>query len=452
MEKVKNIFSAAMQKGIRIGNRPGVKKYFINTSWLFSGNIVKMFLVFIVGVFVTRYLGPERYGSLSYAISFVGLFAALNSLGLDSIVVKELVNNNERQQDQLMGTSFILRICGNLFALFLITIFTFFFSEGDETRPLIFIIGAGTLFSSLNVINLYYQSKVLSKYVVWSQTIALAVVSVLKVILIVTSASLVYFAIANAFQTVIMSAGLIYFYKKIGGKFKNWQFDISRAKRLLRDGLPLLFSGIAITVYMKIDQVMLKGMLDSGAVGEYAAAVKLSEVWYFIPTAIASSVFPAILNAKKESERKYEKRLQQFYTLLVWIAIGISLPLSLSSNSLCNFLFGEKYVHTGEILSVHIWASVFVFLGVASGRWLISEGLYKYSMYRTIIGAIVNVALNILLIPRYAGIGAAWATLVSYAFSSCFLNIVIKELRIDFKRMLLTISPASIYFLVKKSL
>jgi O-antigen/teichoic acid export membrane protein len=201
---------------------------------------------------------------------------------------------------------------------------------------------------------------------------------------------------------------------------------------LLKDSWPLILSGVVISVYMKIDQVMIKEMMNNEAVGQYSAALRLSEVWYFIPMVIANSLFPAIINAKNQSEKLYYDRLQKLYDFMTWMAIFIALPMTFLSDWLINLLFGEEYHQAGNVLMIHIWASVFVFLGVASSKWFISENLQKYSFYRTLTGAIINILLNYIMIPLYGILGAAMATLISQSIASYFFNITNKKLRYTF--------------------
>jgi len=173
-------------------------------------------------------------------------------------------------------------------------------------------------------------------------------------------------------------------------------------------------------------------MMNAEAVGQYAAAVRLSEAWYFIPMVIASSLFPAIINAKKQSEELYYARLQKLYSLMVWLAIAIALPMTFLSDWVVHFLYGEQYNQAGSVLMIHIWAGVFVFLGVASGKWLLSENLQIFSTVNTSIGMIVNVWLNYILIPKIGVLGAAWATLISYFVAAYLCLLFFKKTRINF--------------------
>lgn len=404
---------------------PGFLKYLKNTSWLFFERIIGMVVTLFVGVYVARYLGPANFGLLSYAGSFVGLFSAIAAFGLDNIVVRELVKD-EKKRDELLGTTFVLKIIGSILVLIIIVVAIRFTNNDNFTNLLIFIIAIGTIFQSFNVIKFYFQSKILSKYTVYAQVFSTILCSVIKLLLIYFNMGLIYFAMVTLLQSIILALGLVGMYIKQKSSLFKWRIKFDLVKRLLNDSWPLILSGVAISIYVRIDQVMIKNMLDTKAVGNYAVAVRLAEVWYFIPMAITNSVFPAIINAKKISEKLYYERLQKLYDLMAWLAIGIALPIMLLSNNIIKLLFGIQYQEAAGVLQIYVWAGVFVFLGVASGQYLIVENYTKISFLRTLIGAIINIVLNINLIPKYGINGAAIATIISY-FISTFLIVLMPK-------------------------
>jgi len=250
---------------------PGFKKYSINTGWLFFERIIGMAVSFFVGVYVARYLGPANFGLYSYALSFVGLFAAITSLGLDSIVVRELVKD-ENKRDKLLGTSFVLKIIGSFLVIVIISVAVRFTSNDNFTNLLIYIVAIGTIFQSFNVVNFYFQAKVLSKYTVYAQIFTSIMCAAIKLVLIYFDMSLIYFAIVNLLQSVILASGLVVMYIKQKSSLFNWSLDFGLAKNLLKDSWPLILSGIAISIYMRIDQVMIKNMLDAEAVGKLCSS------------------------------------------------------------------------------------------------------------------------------------------------------------------------------------
>lgn len=411
----------------------GFMKYIKNTSWLFVEKIFRMFIGLFVSVWVARYLGPQQFGLYSYALSFVGLFSTISTLGLDGIVVRELVKDQSRR-DEIVGTAFWLKVMGSIVVLLILAIAVNYTSNDTYTNILVFIIASATIFQSFNVIDFYFQSKVLSKYVVYANVISVLLSSLAKIILILNEAPLIAFALVILFDSVVLALGFIYFYLKHISKFniRNLTYRHNTAIVLLKDSWSLMLSGIVISIYMKIDQVMIKEILSNQAVGNYAAAVRISEPWYFLPMVIASSFFPAIINAKKINEELYNIRLQKLYNLMVWMAIGIAVPMTLLSSIIVKSLYGEQYHQAGNVLMIHIWAGIFVFLGVVSGKWFMAENLQIHLFWRTLIGLIINIILNYFLIAKYGIGGAAIATLISQAVVSYFSDFFNKKTKKTF--------------------
>lgn len=394
--------------------------------------VLRMFVGLFVGVWVARYLGPERYGLFSYVQSFVGLFTVLSTLGLDSIVVRELVKDDSHKE-ALLSTTFVLKLCAAFLTVLLLGVAICFTSNDAFVNKMVFIVASAVFFQSFNVIDMFFQAKVLSRYVVYANTVSLCVSSLLKVVCIFYQAPLIAFVWIVLFDSMVLALGLIYFY----ARFTRWNihfkvFDAAVAKALLQNAWPLILSGLVVSIYMKIDQVMIQEMLGSEAVGQYAAAVRISEAWYFIPMVIASSLFPAIVNAKQVSEELYYTRLQRLYALLAWIAIVIALLITFLNDWVIHLLYGSQYNQSSSVLTIHIWAGVFVSLGVASSQWFISENLQTLAFWRTFYGMLCNIILNIILIPKYNIQGAAIATLLSYLVAGLIFDGFCKETRKNF--------------------
>jgi len=395
--------------------------------------ILRMAVGLFVGVWVARYLGPEKFGLLSYAQSFVFLFTAIATLGLDGIIVRELVKD-ETQRDVLLGTAFGLKLIGAIIILPVLAVAVQLTNNDNTTNLLVFILASATVFQSFNVIDFYYQSKVLSRYVALANVISLALSSVIKIALILNNAPLIAFALMAVFDMAVLAIGLIFYYQKFSQlKLFNWRFEWAMAKSLLKDSWPLIFSGLVISVYMKIDQVMIKEMLNVEAVGQYAVAVKLTEMWLFITVAITTSTFPAIVNAKKVNEKLYYARLLDLYRLLILISVVISIGMTIFADKIINLTFGEDYASASSILVIYVWSNIFVFMNNASWRWYITEGLQNIAMQRLFIGAVLNIVLNLFLVKRYGLNGAAIATLISYSIAVYFGNLISKKTIVNFK-------------------
>lgn len=422
------------------------RKYFKNTSWMFIEKIIRVVLGAFVIISITNYLGPANFGLYSYALSFAGIFTALSALGLDSIIVRELVKSPEKH-NLLMGTGFILKLVGGLLSLALLVIAIFLTPNDQSINILIFIIAATPIFQSLNVVDFYFRSKVSAKNSVLVQSSSFFIASVIKLILIYLKYPLLYFVIFTVAEYLFMAIGFILMYKYKGLKISSWKFDSSLGKALLKDSWPLIISGIVITIYMKIDQVMIKQMLGDVQVGYYASAVRLCEAWYFLPVVVTSSLFPAIITAKNNSNLLYQSRLQKLYDLLAWIAIAIALPTTFLSKFIIQLLYKPEFLPAAPILTIYIWAGVGTFLGIASSQYLITENLTKIAFYRTTIGMIINIILNFILIPIYGITGSAIATLISYFFAtfSLYFNSETREQTIMMFRAILLIDIYKIF-------
>ncbi len=406
-------------------------KYFKNTSWLFAEKILRMVVGLFVGIWVARYLGPEQFGLFSYAGSFVGLFSAFATLGLDGIVVRELVKDKSRR-DELIGTAFYLKLIGAFGVLALLAIAVNFTSNDTLTNTLVFIIASATIFQSFNVVDMYFQSKVMSKYVVYANIISLLISSIIKVVLLLNEASLIAFAWLVLFDSFVLACGFIYFYIRNNISVIKWKFDKITAVDLLKDSWPLIFGSIAASIYMQIDQVMIKEILNNEAVGYYAVSVKLSNIWLFLTVIITSSLAPSIINAKKTNQKLYFDRIQLMYNLLLKIAVIISILTYLFSDYIILNLYGDEYNKSIEILNVYIWSIIFVFLSNGSWSYYLNENLQKIASLRLVYGAIVNVVLNIYFIELFGIKGAAYSTLISYIISSYFVNILYKKTKQNF--------------------
>lgn len=409
----------------------GFKKYFHNTSWLFAEKALRLLSGLVVGVIVARFLGPEKFGLLNYALSFVGIFLAISALGLDSILVRELVRDPS-SSGLLLGTSFRLKLIAGLSVFMLLLIAVLVLDQEAVMSSMILVIGLAAVFQSFSVIDYYFQAKVKSKFVVKSNVIALSLSAIIKLGLVYWEASLFYFAAVFSLDALIVALGLIYFYFTKSEEDSPWKYSPKLAKELLSASWPLILASLVVTVYMKIDQIMITEMLDPVANGNYSAAVRISEAWYFIPMVLASSLFPAILNAKAREDGSYQKRLQQLYDFMVVISFSVAIPLTFLSDWVISTLFGQDYIQAAAVLTIHIWSGVFVALGIASSNWLISEDLQKLSMLRTSLGAVVNICLNFLLIPKYGIIGAAFTTLISQIVATFLFDLFYKRTRATF--------------------
>jgi len=391
----------------------GFKRYFANTGWMFAGQWFSLLIAFFIGAWIARYLGPENYGILNYAIAFAGLFSFIANLGIDQILSRELVKSPEKR-DELLGTGFKLKIIGGLIAFSAASLSAFLVETDYLTRILIIVFSASFILQAINVISLYFQAEVRAKDNVKVQFLTTLISSFLKIGVILTSHGIFWLLLVFTLDFLWQGIGFIKIYRQAGLRISAWKFNQELAREFWRGAWPLMLSGAAVVIYAKIDQVLIGFILGPKEVGLYASAVKLAEVWYFIPSIICASLFPAIINAKKIGVEIYQHRLKNLYILLVALAVLIALIVTVLAKPIVVFLFGREYLAASGVLQIYIWSSVGLFWGWALSQYLIAENLIKTIFLINFLAMIINVGLNFLFIPRLGISGAAYATLVAY--------------------------------------
>ena len=236
-----------------------------------------------------------------------------------------------------------------------------------------------------------------------------------KVVLILIEAPLVAFAAIAVAEILIGGAGMVLVYWYKGNSIRNWSGSFHRAKYLLKNSWPIILSGFFIQIYMRIDQVMLGELAGNDSVGIYSTAVMVSEAWYFIATIIMASFYPFLVTQKKGNDHLYKISLQKLHDGLFSLALVIAIIVTFTSQGFIEIMFGEEFSTAGTVLSIHVWAAIFVFQGVIRLRFLIIENKQHFSIWFDLMGALLNIIFNVLLIPKYGINGAAWATLLSYS-------------------------------------
>jgi O-antigen/teichoic acid export membrane protein len=403
-------------------------KYFNNTSWLFVDKIFKMGVGFFVIIYLTRYLGPERFGILSYSQSFVSIFTAFASLGLGQIVIRELIKYPEKQ-NILLGTFFYLTFSASILSIVIIFGINYFIDD-DTSKLLIYIISFSVIFQNLNlIIDNYFQYKVLSKYIVYCSTIGFISSSSVKIILIYFEADLIYFAYALLFDSIVLSILFLYIYTKQNLSLIKWKFDKNIANEFLKVAWPLVLVAVSAFIYTRIDQIMIKHMIGDAAAGNYAAAIRVSELFYFIPGIIVGSLYPKLIELKKIDEKKYLLLLEKMYKMVVWIAIPIALGIFIYSDLIVNILYGSQYKTASEILSILSWGIIFASISAVFVKILYIEHYEKKYLYKSLFGVCINIILNYILIQKYGVNGAAIATILTMFCINYIYDILDNDIR-----------------------
>ena len=408
----------------RIEHRPNLQKALANMGWLFSDRLLRMGMGLLVGIWVARYLGPQQYGLLNFSLSIVGLLGSGAGLGLNGIVVRDLVKEMDAA-DTTLGTVFLLQLAGGFLAFVLAVGFVNFArADNDQAKFIVAVLGFMLVFRATDAVKYWFASQVKSKYVVWIENGVFLAHVLVRGGLIIVQASLMAFVWAFLAEAALTAIGLLVVYAKKVGRLTRWNFRLSRAKSLLAESWPMILGAIASMINMRVDQVMLGTMLDDSLVGNYSAAVRISEIWLVVPGILGASIFPALIAAKEKNEVIYRKRILKTTYFMALVILPVALVVSIFANQIAHLLYGAQYTDTGLYLAILIWSGVpYLVLFVFSQMYYI-ERLLKMSFYVAVFIIVCNLSLNAVLIPEYGGTGAAIATLVS-AFSSQLLSLAL---------------------------
>jgi len=421
------LFKRVKQFWESLATHPGFLKYFKNTSWLLIERIFRLTVSFFVGVWVVRYLGPEEFGLFSYTQSFVSLFAVIASLGLDEIVIRELVKNPDKR-DVLLGTAFGLKLIGVGLMLLMLGLGIFISGNDFYTNTLILIIASSVIFQSFNVIDLYFQSKVLSKFIVYAHLISLTISAVLKVCFILTGMPLIAFVILVSFDAFVVSLGFIYMYLQQRLNLWDWSFSLSYCKSLLQDSWPIILSGMLLMIQARIDQIMIKEFLDYKEVGYYSAALRLVEAIAFFPVILKSSLFPAVQNVKDQT-KYYHNRILNLYRLNFLLFLVVAFPILFFAGKVIETLYGIEYISSVILLQIMVLRLFFTNMGSARGVYILTENLFKFSLLTMALGTLTNVLLNLIWIPVYKSLGAVMATMISFLITIFLIDVFYSKTR-----------------------
>ena len=399
---------------IRDWTKDGFKKYFFNTGWVFVAKMVSFAVSFLTVAFVARYLGPENYGKLSYAQSFVALFSMFASLGIDQILYRDLIAHPEKEKE-ILGTAFLSKLVFGVLTLFLTFVSSIIINEDPTLTWLIGIIALTFLFQPFGVISHYFHANVKAKYVSYITIVLAFLIPSLKLLFIFLEKGILYFAALIVFESLVLGVSYLLIYRYVFHKSPlQWRYSFQILKNIFSDSWPLFLVGVSGYIYGRIDQVMIQQLLDSKSVGIYDVAVRLTETWGFFPGIFIVSLFPAIVNARACDYNEYLKRLKVLSLFSLFVSAFIACLVFLVAPVLIDVLFGAQFQESAAILRIYIWSLIGAISVSLIQSYLITENKSKKILYLTIFGAVVNVGLNIILIPMFGIQGAAFTTLIAY--------------------------------------
>lgn len=414
-----------------------------NASWIIACRIVQSLIALVIGMLSARYLGPSNYGLLNYASSVVAFAVPLAQLGLRNILVEETISHPERE-GKTLGTSLVMGVISSLFCMLGCIAFVSIANAGErDTLVVCALHSISLVFQMTEMIQYWYQAKLLSKYTSIASLVAYTTVAVYKVFLLVTGKSIYWFAISYAFDFLIITVILLCTYKKLGGQKLSVSFQLG--KQLFSRSKYYIVSSMMVTIFAQTDKIMIKLMIGNAENGYYSTAVACATMTSFVFVAIIDSLRPVIFESKKVSQDKFYKNMSLLYSIIIYMALAQSLVLTLFAGPIVKILYGKAYLASIPLLQIITWYSAFSYMGTVRNIWMLAEENQKYLWIINLSGALLNVLGNFVLIPMLGAAGAAIASVLTQFFTNFVLCTIIKPIRPNFWLILKALNPKLIF-------
>jgi O-antigen/teichoic acid export membrane protein len=409
------------------------KKVSINSLWMIADRLLRMAIGIFIGGWTARVLSPEGMGELSYTIALVTFFVPTVNLGVDSLFVKKLVDHQKKTHIYVQSLIKLRIKVGLAVWLSMTAIMLMMF--GAESRDLLLVAITGAILPCIafDAYDLQFQASLQSKKTVIAKSIAFFLVAILRITLLIYEASVEMFALAFSIEAILGALALVWMSKRDNAQEGSDEGSDEGCESIISElvvpSVPIMTAALLVGVYTKADQLIVSESLGTAALGQYAAAIRLTEVWQTIAMAIVPSFMPLIASAKKENDQEYKKSLVRLFRIMFWIGVAIATVGCVAAGPVVRIIFGSEFDEAGRLLQVLIWTVPFQFLGIALTPWTINEGLQRYSLIRAAVSAVVSLALNFSLTSNLGVIGACYAALAAQITSSLCVNLLFEKTR-----------------------
>lgn len=414
-------------------------KIIINASWIIACRVVQAVLALLVTMVSARYLGPANYGLVNYAASIVNFLKPVMQLGLNAILVKELIDRPE-EEGITLGTALGMNLASALVSIISAISFVSLVNPGEKVTLIVCgLYSVSLIFLALEMIQYWFQAHLLSKYASLTILLAYIVVSVYKLWLLITGKSIYWFSVSNSLDYLLIAAALLIIYKKQGGQ--PLSFSCVRGREMLKRSYHYILSGLMVMVFAQTDKIMLKMMSGDEITGYYSAAVACTTMSNFVFVAIIDSARPTILKSIQKEHKKFEQNYTLLNTVVIYLALLQSIAITLLAGWMIRLFYGSSYVASVPILRLAVWYTTFSYIGAVRDVWILAKSKQNLLWKVNLSGAVLNVLLNAWLIPRYGAMGAATASLITQIFTNVIIGFIVKPLRENNVLLLKSLNP-----------
>ncbi len=392
-----------------------IKDLVRNSGFLFLNGVATNLLSFFALLYIARYLGPEKYGMYTFAFAFIYFFSFIPDMGVHQILVREAAKEPERA-GKLIGNGTIMQVCLSIVALFLAVVLINVIDFPQSTKNALYLASLGLLISGTGAYGIIYEAKLRMEYSLLFN-LANRIVFVVFIFLAIENHSklngseLNVLILASVLATFIHNLLMILFSKKLVKV--SFDVDISLMKQLLKEAVPIAIASVFTIIYFRIDVLMLSFLRGDTEVGIYSAAYRLTDALVFLPTVLTTSTFPLMSKYYKDSFDSFGFAYSRTFKYLFATGLLIAVLVTFASDKITSIVYGPEYQSSAIALQVLIWATAIMFITTLISTTCISSGNQQIASKRAILAALLNVILNLILIPWIGYIGAAIATVLS---------------------------------------
>lgn len=427
-------------------NSSKVKK---NAGWIIGVRIVQAILSFVISILTARYLGPSNYGIISYAGSLVAFVTPFMYLGINCIIVQDLIENPQ-EEGKVLGSSILTGFISSVFCIIVVVSVSYICNPEEPIVVLVcFFYSISLIFQVVDMLQYWFQAKLLSKYTSIIMFFAYVIMAVYRLIILALQKSVLWFALSSAIDYITIAIGLYWIYRKLGGS--KLQFSKTTAKRLLEKGKHYIVSSMMVMVFAQTDKLMLKSMMNVEQVAYYSVAVACAGMSSFVFSAIIDSMRPVIFENQKLSNEKFETSMKLLYSIIIYLSLAQCIFISVLSKPIITLIYGSEYISAVLPLRIIVWYTTFSYLGSVRNIWLLSQNLQKYLWVINLSGALLNVALNYFMIQIFGMEGAATASLITQIFTNIIVGYIIKPIRHNNKLMIEGLNVKQLLAVLKSS-
>lgn len=416
-----------------------IQRYASNAFWLVGDQLIGNALGFVVLVYVARVLGPEAYGMYAYVFSLALLMGSLSQLGLDGLVIRELINKPDRQSETL-ATALSLRLVVAMTIAAVIVAYGYWLDDHSVEERLLFQAAAcGVVAGPVGAIaSCWFKARLQAVYPSVANIMGALFGGGMKIVVTALGFGVVWVGVGQLFSTLVASVALLALYLWLGGpSLSPANASLHRAREMLGESWKLLVGSTFAMIYMQIDITMLRFLVGSGAAGEYAVAVRIVMLTTIFASALTTTLFPALIRARSNPDpARYWMLMRGTFALLFLSSYALSAGFFFLGPAALVFAFGADYATAGEVLACLALVLPFAFARMVITRWVILEGQGNFLIASEALGAAVNITLNFLLIPRLGLLGAAVSTIAAFMLTTLLCPLASSAGRVLLGKML----------------